>query len=94
MIAVDGNKTWVGTKGTVIGHHPEKVRLGLARAVMGELVLQDRAGVGYKSTNYILLQPYCQIQIRPCLIAILQHWHAEHELMNILEITVTAPLRR
>lgn len=39
MIAVSGNKTWVGAKGTVISHHPEKVRLGLAGAVMGEFVL-------------------------------------------------------
>jgi hypothetical protein len=61
MVAVGGNKTWVGSKGTVIGHHPEKVGLGLVRAVMCEFVLQDRSGVGYKSTDDILLQPYRQI---------------------------------
>jgi hypothetical protein len=60
----------------------------LIGSMVGEFVADDGSGVRYYCAYNILLESKREIEVRPCLVAILKYWHAEDKVMQIFNITL------
>ena len=59
-----------------------------------DLVRHDAACVTDEGFDHVFLDSLRQIQVAPCFIAILQRWHAEDEVVHVLDVTAILTLIR
>ena len=62
------------------------------RLVVAELVAYDGTCVGDQGFDHVFLELQRKVQVGPCLVAVLQRRHPEHEIVHILDVAVSFAL--
>lgn len=65
----------------------------LIRAVMGEFVLEDGAGVGDEGADDVFFEVDGEVEIGPGFVTVLEHRHLKHELVDVFEVAFATALR-
>jgi hypothetical protein len=60
--------------------------------VLTELITDNCTSVRYEGLDDVLLKSKRKIEVRPCLVAVLEHWHAEDKVMDIFKISLALAL--
>jgi hypothetical protein len=60
--------------------------------VVRELVLQDGTSVRDKRTDDVFFEVDGKVEVGPGFVAVLEHRHLKHELVDVLEIALAAAL--
>lgn len=71
-----------------VGFLSQAAELLSGRLVVAELIADDGACVGDQSFDDVFLELQGEVQVRPCLVAVLECRHSEDEIVHILDIAV------
>lgn len=61
---------------------------------MGEFVLENGAGVRDECADEIGFESDGEVEVGPGFVAVLEHRHLKHELVDVFEVALTAALMR
>jgi hypothetical protein len=60
--------------------------------VLAKFITNDCPSVRDESLDNVLLKSKCKVEVRPSLVAVLEHWHAEDKVMDIFKVSLTFTL--